>query len=256
MSIKHFEASPVARTVPFDNSSNGMSSTDVQSAIDELTSASAWILRDEFLIDNGSNLVGAMNWNIVTAGSGSDVSLNSTNVDANHPGVARVISGGILAGACAIMTSPSVATIKLGGGAMYFEFLINITALGTATNDYTLRIGLGDSASADFTNGVYFQYTRATSVNWLIKTAAASTRTTTTTSTAVATGWVKLRANINAAGTSVDFLINGVAVGTVATNVPSAAISGFVLQHTRTAGTPPGTDIDYFRALQTLTVAR
>ena len=52
----------------------------------------------------------------------------------------------------------------------------------------------------------------------------------TTTSTAVtASAWTKLRIEVNAAGTSVAFYVNGTLVATHTTNIPLASNNRFVL---------------------------
>lgn len=255
----YINTSQVASSVPYDNTTdalNAFNSTDVQSTIDTMMSMQYFRLRDDFMIDNGVNLFGDISWGVSVNNTGA-VGLNSTNVDSNHPGIGRFTTGNGAASAIAIITDPNfTGSIKVGGGQIVYEYLVFITGLSTVTNEYTFRIGMGDSANADFTNGIYFQYTRTTSVNWLIKTANASTRTTTTTSTAVAANaWTKLRAVINAAGTSIQFFINGVSVGTITTNIPTVG-SQFIIHQVRSAGNPSPIDVDYFTAFQAFTTSR
>lgn len=221
-----------------------------------LNPSKAWYKSDDFFtsVNTSGTVIGELLWGWNTGGGASSVAPDNTNVTSNHPGICRILAGNA-GGNTAGMVLNSTNFIVLGGGTVYSEWLINITALATVANDYTIRIGMGDSTTADFTNGAYFQYTRGTSVNWLIKTAASATRTSTTTTTAVATGWVKLGISVNAAGTSINFTVNGTSVGTITTNIPSAA-TNFAAHQTRTAGTPSAFDIDYFLAYQRFTTAR
>lgn len=116
-----------------------------------------------------------------------------------------------------------------GGGAWNFETLINISALSTLLERYRLIFGFGSGiANAAETDGVFITYDEggtangtAASANWQCVTVANSVRTLTTTTTAVtAAAWNKLRIEVNAAGTSVTFYVNGTAIATHTTNIP------------------------------------
>ena len=116
-----------------------------------------------------------------------------------------------------------------GGGAWNFETLINISALSTLLERYRLIFGFGSVISnAAETDGVFITYDEGgtangtvASANWQCVTVANSVRTLTTTTTAVtAAAWNKLRIEVNAAGTSVTFYVNGTAIATHTTNIP------------------------------------
>jgi hypothetical protein len=116
-----------------------------------------------------------------------------------------------------------------GGGAWNFETLINISALSTLLERYRLIFGFGSVISnAQETDGVFITYDEggtangtAASANWQCVTVANSVRTLTTTTTAVtAAAWNNLRIEVNAAGTSVTFYVNGTAIATHTTNIP------------------------------------
>jgi hypothetical protein len=116
-----------------------------------------------------------------------------------------------------------------GGGAWIFETLINISALSTLLERYRLIFGFGSVISnAAETDGVFITYDEGgtangtvASANWQCVTVANSVRTLTTTTTAVtAAAWNKLRIEVNAAGTSVTFYVNGTAIATHTTNIP------------------------------------
>jgi len=156
----------------------------------------------------------------------------------------------------------------LGGGRLYFGVIIYLPVLAaTPSPDYIVRLGFRRNSNfADATNGVYFEYNRGTSVNWLIKTADNSNLTTVDTGIAVAaTTWIKLECEINAAGTSASFykdatLINVVG-NPITTNIPTT--SGREIQpmlEIRKTGSAVATSrsiyIDLFRTKQTLTVSR
>lgn len=219
-------------------------------------SSHAWMKFDDFFTGNNNstnnNISGDLNWFFNKNGAGGTGDVSSTLVDGNHPGIIRLQS----AAGGGNYVSMVLGFLALGGGALEIEYLIQLETLATVTNDYVIRLGLGDTVDADQVNGVYFEYNRATSANWLIRTANASTRTTTTTSTAVATGsWIKLHISINAAASSITYSINGSSVGTIATNIPTAVVQ-FFMHQTRAAGTPVGFNVDYFSAYQRFTSAR
>jgi hypothetical protein len=123
-----------------------------------------------------------------------------------------------------------------GGGAWNFETLINISALSTLLERYRLIFGFGSVISnAQETDGVFITYDEggtangtAASANWQCVTVANSVRTLTTTTTAVtAAAWNNLRIEVNAAGTSVTFYVNGTAIATHTTNIPLPSSSRY-----------------------------
>lgn len=149
-----------------------------------------------------------------------------------------------------------------GGGTLSINFVINLVTLGNITNNYTTYIGMMTAATfttetvVEPTNGCYFKYNYNTNGgDWQILTANSSTRTTTNTTTAAATGFVNFGIQINAAGTSVSYTINGTVVGTIATNIPTAALTVGWGSHI-VAGALPAQLSDLFYYNQVLTTAR
>lgn len=190
--------------------------------------------------------------------NGTGATVSAGTATAAHPGTAQTSTGTTTTGRGAASTG--VAIILLGGGSWIWEADINIAALDDGTDTYTLRLGFLDILTADVVDGVYFEYDKSVSANWRICTANNSTRTKTNTSTAVAAAtWIRLRFEINAAGTSAEFFIDGVSVGTIATNIPTAAGRetgmGWALQ--KTAGTNARTfDLDYWYVKNIFTTQR
>lgn len=134
-------------------------------------------------------------------------------------------------------------SVFFGGGVHVFETYIYIPVLSTVTDEYILYTGFADvSGSGDMNDGAYFKYDRLTSVNWQMCTAngGAGNRTATASSTAVAaTTWTKLRIEVNAAGTRVDYFINDVNIGNVTTNIPTtvARVTSALMKAEKSAGT-------------------
>ena len=222
----------------------------------QLNPSNAWRLHDEFMAGNNSSSNnsngGDARWFFNKSGASGSMDTNLAAVTASNPGVIKLIS----AGAGGSYSSMLLGGIILGNGSIELEYLINFDALADVTNDWVFRVGLGDTTNADHSNGVYFEYNRSTSTNWLIKTANAGVRTSTTTSTAVvATSWIKLHISINAAANSVTFYVNGVSVGTITTNIPTL-VTQLSIHQTRSAGTPTGVEIDYMDFYQRFTSSR
>lgn len=229
-----------------------------------LATANAFSFTEEFLTLQNTTIGGQLNnnafmgintWLQKSAGGASGVTMSTTRVDTNHPGVIDIIAGPTASAFCNVLL-PGV--IMVGGGILTYETLVWVSALSTVTNEYTIRIGLGDTTTiADNANGIYFEYTRTTNVNWLMKASKTSTVTSTSSGTAVtAAAWTKLKFVVNAAASSVEYFINGTSVGTVTTNIPTAVIIGLMLQQTRVAGTPAQYSVDYVNMYQRFTTAR
>jgi hypothetical protein len=193
--------------------------------------------------------------------SGGSVAI-STNAaaTAGRPGVWDIATaGGTTDWASITLGDFAVgAHILLGGGTWALEAVLYLPNLSDAGQEYDCRFGLGDLQGGDHANGVYFEYDRNGSVNWRMCAANASTYTRTATSTAVAAAtWVRLRIEVNAAASSAEFFINGVSVGTVATNIPTANRVYPILHFVKSAGgTTRRVFVDCLDVHHVLTTAR
>lgn len=146
---------------------------------------------------------------------------------------------------------------QFGSDIYRYESLLKIPTNSDGTNTFQFLSGFWDtSTGVNQVDGIYFLYDAqgvstgsASSGNWQIVTSSNSVRTFTTTSVAIDnTNFQKLRIDVNAAGTSVQFYINDILVGTHTTNIPTGAArlttSGVYLQ--KSAGTTSRTvDVDY-----------
>jgi hypothetical protein len=187
----------------------------------------------------------------------------------NQQGVAFFQTNTVATNYINYCSSSGAAQFWFGGGAWNYEALININTLSTALERYRMIFGFGsvisNSSEAD---GVFITYDEGgtangtiASANWQCVTVANSVRTLTTSTTAVtASAWNKLRIEINAAGTSVTFYVNGTAIATHTTNIPLASNSRYVLMKTgvaKTIGTTTrGFYCDYIGYENILTTAR
>lgn len=184
---------------------------------------------------------------IATAGAGAGVTLIAPTAT-NRQGVIQLSTGTTATGRIHV-GGISGLPIVLGNGAVTHNAAINIQALSTAAERYQLLIGLFDTfAAVNQVDGCYLLYDEGgvttgstASANWQKVTAANSVRTFSPSSPAapVATGWLNIRTEVNAAGTLVEYLVEGVSVGTIATNIPNgiARTVGFGIYLQKSVGT-------------------
>lgn len=142
-----------------------------------------------------------------------------------------------------------------GGGELTISWVIQLSALSAGGDTYIFNCGFADSASLDFStftgayvDGCYFTYTdTANSGKYQINNTSSSVTTTANTNTTATTDWTTFTINVNAAGTSVRYLINNVEVANspLATNIPTAAVTPFIVIE-NTAGTSPQINVDLF----------
>jgi hypothetical protein len=219
---------------------------------------------DDFIGASGDlaqTITSAMSWTTATAITSPWVVTNA--IDNGHPGL--LSSGSVttsnpdsylFAGetAAAGLTLP----IILGGGVITVNWVIKIVTLSNSTNRYTLRLGLGDTKGADQANGIYFIYSdNINSSNYTLGTASGSTRTATNSGFAANAGYVNLSISANAAASTITYFVNGVSKGTVATNIPTTALTPFVDVVWSVGTVAAGTIlVDLFYMTQTLTTPR
>lgn len=211
---------------------------------------------NEFHTINSNNTIsddGMIFW------SGNSGTISYTNT--TRPGVARFATSTTTNGYAGFYTGAinnPASWINLPNGTSYFKASININTLSTAGERYAFRIGLANGMLGDFTSGVYLEYDESASANWRIKSANFGTRTTTTSGTAVATGWQTVELLVNSGGTSVEFWVDGVSLGTIPTNIPGAGNGlGPAMIVQKSAGTTSRyIDVDYVKAWQRLNTDR
>lgn len=188
------------------------------------------------------------NWlsNTAAGNNGWTLTANSGTVGMNASTGSGVIMG--IARCDTAASSTSAPTLSLGGGSsivfggatIELACYVQLQALSTVTEEYITRFGFHSSiSSAAPAHGAFFEYDRLNSVNWRIRTYAATSPTTTTTSTAVAAGaWTKFSITINSAASLVTFYINGVSVGTINATIPSGTSQAVspVFQMIKSAG--------------------
>lgn len=152
-----------------------------------------------------------------------------------------------------------VGGILVGAGEIKVNWVFKIANLSTATNRYTLNLGLGDVVtSSTITNGCWLQYSdNINSGKWAFKTASAGSPTTTNSSAVTTVGWHNAQITINAAGTLVTFVMDGVSLGTIALTIPTTGILPMLsIIHGAGAVAQQSILVDLFYLKQILTTAR
>lgn len=194
---------------------------------------------------------------LVTCG-GPGTTTISTRQTAARPGVVALGTGASSGAGASILALPQ--SLLAGGGELAVEWGIYIENLSTVGEEYIIRAGFGDTTVAAAVDGAYLEYDRLTSVNWCRVTASNSSRTKNASSTAVAAGaWTKVKTVINAAGTSVEYFVDGTSIGTETTNIPTGAgrYFGAFCHIIKSAGTTERLlHADYYHLYADLTTAR
>jgi hypothetical protein len=111
------------------------------------------------------------------------------------------------------------AKVRLGSQRIIFEKRIQVPVLGTSGTSFAIECGLMDSSAyGDPTNGVFFYYSNLVLSGCLLGVVYVSATSTITQGPAVVAGtWYTCRCEINAAGTSATFYVNGTSIGTITT---------------------------------------
>lgn len=222
-----------------------------------------WIYEDFLSTMGPSNGAYRSLWYSGETGSASVTSIDA--IDSDHPGcyqlqVSANGDDGLLA-----KNNPQSAVaencIKLGGGYLRADYLIKINTLATATEDYVLEVGIGNATQfAPGNDKIYASYDRSTNTNWECITRSGGTPTTGTGGSNVAadTNWTQVTIIVNAGATSVSVYIDGVLVGTSTTNIPTAAITPYIIIRKTATATSVQNNVywDVFRLYQKLTNSR
>lgn len=179
-----------------------------------------WGFYEEFL--NGGSVLGG---NMAAAQNGAGAGVTAVVSTTTELGLAQFSTGTTATGRAAV--TGNSGGVRFGTDLWYFCTRYRTGGLSTATETYTLRFGFIDSVTAESTDGVFWRYTHGTnSGNWQLVARNNNNETGSiiNTSTApVTSGLQKLEITVNAAGTSVEGFIDGVSVGTITTNIPTAS---------------------------------
>jgi len=223
-------------------------------------------MRDDFLGYGGSgNLYGDLNWQQDILGTNSKVGNVIPDI-ATRPGQLQLETGTTSTGHANVFLIPNQSSgesLYIGGGEE-IDFSVNIPTLANGTDSYILRLGMCDGSfgTLDCGDGVYFEYDRTIDAHWRYCTASGTgsgTQTRNNSTLSVAPGWHHFKITVNAAGTSIDFAVDGTLLGANTTNIPSTTSRTTEPSFSiiKNAGTTNSTmKIDYFEYRNTLSTAR
>lgn len=154
------------------------------------------------------------------ASTSSSGPLGGTDVK-DHPGIVSAVIA--TASTDYLYLGSGSGVILFGGGKYQAMTLMGFSALSTGSEEYIYRFGyLDGTANSDSTDGVWIEYDRTVSVNWVMVTASNSTRTRTASTVPVVAGaWILLKVAVNDTGTLAEFFVNGSSIGTIDTNIPT-----------------------------------
>lgn len=184
-------------------------------------------------------------WAQSSTGTSAGCYQASDHVDATYHAMGEIgFSTGSTATGRAAMLLNKTGILLGGGTAHVLEWRGTVGAASTVAEEFVVVWGLQDNgdASAEPTHGAYFAYRRTVDGDfWVCVTRDNGTETKTVT-TVVPGAYSTLRTfriEINAAGTSVVFKIDGATKATHTTNIPTAAGRrvGLAFKQYKTAGT-------------------
>ena len=166
---------------------------------------------------------------MVDAGAGAGASVQSgtygIGTTANAIGVSQMDTGTTATGRRTLASY--LSAIVTGKGRLRFSTRFAIEQLSSGTQTFTSYTGFIDNnAAGDQNNGAYFKYTDGVnSGKWQCVTANGGVRTAADSGITADTNYHQFTVEINDAGTSVTFYIDGTLVQTITTNIPNGVVA-------------------------------
>lgn len=216
------------------------------------------IFFQDFVFDTSQG--STANYTFGTQGGSGQTGALLSHTYTNAVGVFRLTSGTTASTGLSLQTNPQqIGAFRPSTYAATFVGRINMNQLSDATNRYIIRVGLITAAyNSNPASGIFFRYSdnvNSGKYECVCRNANVETVINTTIAPAISTNWDKLEWRINAAGTSVEFFINNVSQGTIATNIPTTTylLMWFVL-HKVSGASSQLMDIDayYFKITRTI----
>lgn len=163
-----------------------------------------------------------------TSGAGSISNPRAEKSTIDHPGVWSLQTGTTTSGYASLISSNQDDNLAIGGGLTTFEAIVSLTTLGNVTDNYDYLAGI---RSAPYTfdvspgDGIYFSYKYSVNGgNWTFNGTKTGIGTVSrdTGIPVVADQFYRLTWILNAAGTSVQAYVDGVACGdAITTTIPA-----------------------------------
>ena len=179
-------------------------------------------------------------WTSLTSGTGATVTFTQSGADDN-PGLLTFSTGTTSTGRAGIGSGNTDAFVFGTRPHVFSTAVLIVSNLSTAADRFSIEAGFMDSLTGAFTNGAYFSYTdNVNGGQWLCTCSNGVGSTSENSGTTVATGtWYRLEIEVNAAGTSVVFKINGTQVANITNDIPTTTSNrlGIAVQQRKNGGT-------------------
>ena len=226
-----------------------ISNNDMGSYIFSLDTSFEFI--EDFVLSSSAPRSSEYSFTSSVASGGAGTIPDNTAIQNDFVGMVTVATGTTnnAIGRASINGWDAIGKFKVGSFRTIFENRVRVPVL-SGTPSFTLISGfVGTVGTGLPANGIFFYYTNtANSGQWQCVCRASSTSSNNDSSIAVNAGqWYKLRADINAAGNSVLFYIDGVQIGSdVTLNIPIAAMfPSMTIEKTSSATTSRTANWDY-----------
>lgn len=174
-----------------------------------------------------------------TSGAGAAIQNAANYVGASVGQTIAMMTGSTTTGRAGRLSGTTLCVF--GTNPWHLETTVGLNTLSDGTNTYTARFGFMDSQAGDPTDGAYFRYTHGTnSGKWECVTRSNNVETASALDSGITvdTSLHNFSIDVNAAGTSVDFKIDGATVATGTANIPTgtARATGFGYSIIKSAG--------------------
>lgn len=180
-------------------------------------------------------------WSSLTSGTGTSVTFTQSGADDN-PGLLTFSTGTTAAGRAGVGSGNTDAFVFGTRPHVFSTAVLVVSNLSTATERYSIEAGFMDNLGGAPTNAAYFSYTdNVNGGRWLCtcQTGLGSTSVDSGVTAVTTATWYRLEIEVNAAGTSVVFKINGTQVANIGTDIPTTTSNriGIAVQQRKSVGT-------------------
>jgi hypothetical protein len=179
-------------------------------------------------------------WSSLTGGTGATVGFTQSGADDN-PGLLTFSTGSTSTGRAGTGSGNTDAFVFGTRPHVFSTAVLLVSNLSTSTERYSMEVGFIDSLTGAITYGAYFSYSdNVNGGNWLCTCSNGTGSTSVDSTISVATGtWYRLEIEVNSAGTSVVFRINGTTRATITTDIPTTTSQrlGVAVQQRKSVGT-------------------
>jgi hypothetical protein len=248
-----FPASAVAAAdVAYDNSTSGLTASDVQAAIDEIVGLSAGSNGQDGFYGDGKYVFSdhLFNPNVHFDYYSSSGGVSQLGISA-RPGVSRVGTGTTTTGYAGFLYSGDASAayeglFLIGGGALTFEAAFRLPDLPDGTESYYARLGFMDELSGAPGTGVHVQIEWSGSeVLYRLANRGAGSTFTNGSSVPSANTWHTCKIKTYGTGTDAELYLDDALVAQSLTNLPTNGFTfGYGIQ--KSAGTTARSlDVDW-----------